>query len=41
MFANKFEAQFAGSYANYNNISQFEPAAALVTECFPFIPDYK
>jgi hypothetical protein len=41
LFADRFEVQFEACFADYNNISQFESAAALVTECFPFIPDYK
>ncbi|HMF30052.1 MAG TPA: hypothetical protein VKK79_01460, partial [Candidatus Lokiarchaeia archaeon] len=40
LFAEKFYAQFADKFADYNNVSAFDSASALVAECFPFVPEY-
>jgi hypothetical protein len=40
LFANRFLSDFKDNLATKNDVGQFDPANAIVAECFPFVPEY-
>jgi hypothetical protein len=38
-FATRFYDEFSDAFGAFQNVDAFSPAAALIKECFPFIPD--
>jgi hypothetical protein len=39
-FADKFYSQFSPFFAHPSTLDAFAPTAALVKECFHFVPEY-
>ncbi|MFX1294580.1 MAG: hypothetical protein ACFFD2_06980 [Promethearchaeota archaeon] len=39
-FADRFYLEFSDKFENLSEVTQFEPASKLITEVFPFIPEY-